>query len=292
MVKTAAVTGATGMIGSKIVSLLLEQNYKVKVLSRNKSFVDPRVEVIYGSLANMPEIEELLVDISLMFHCAAELNNEEKMWETNVVGTQNLIKALSNKPIEYFCHMSSVGVIGKFDGMLADETTKCNPLNLYEKSKLEAEKIINNYSGPARVIILRPTNVINKIKNNLKGLSKLALFFKGGENAHIVHSDDVASVAMYFIQNHSGKNPDCYIVSCDQEKRNTFAGCYSIYLSILVSKKEKYTWHLHWIVPYLIRRMTKGICNKGNIQYSSAKLLATGFTYPLGLRGAIEKICS
>lgn len=293
MKEIAAVTGATGMIGKEIVNLLLEKGFHVRILTRNISHTDSQVEIVHGELEDDLAIDKLLEGASSLFHCAAELNNENKMWSSNVFGTQTLLKYASKFNLKYICHLSSVGVIGKFNGTMADEKTKCSPINLYEKSKLESENLLANYKGNAKIVILRPTNVIDKVKNNINSLNRIKILLKGGENAHIVHAQDVATTALYFMDKHITENPDCYIVSYDYEKKNTFAGCHAIVKAIkmkLPHEKAEHLFHLPWQVPYTLRRISKGPCNRGDVCYSSNKLLATGFTFPMGFIGALQDI--
>jgi nucleoside-diphosphate-sugar epimerase len=48
----ACVTGGSGMIGSKIVDLLLTKGYTVMVLTRQQKFNKQVVEIVHGSLEN------------------------------------------------------------------------------------------------------------------------------------------------------------------------------------------------------------------------------------------------
>lgn len=290
----AVVTGATGMVGKIIVQMLLERGYRVRILTRNHSLQDSRIEIIYGDLGDTPAIEKLLHDAQYVFHCAAELNDEASMWQTNVIGTQNLINTTAKGQIKYICHLSSVGVIGKFTGIVADEKTACAPLNMYEKSKLHAEEFVQSFHSSARIVILRPTNVVDKNKNSIIGLSKFKAVIKGGENANIVHAEDVAAAALFFIDHSAQGNPDCFIVSCDQEKMNTVSGCLALVEAIRnensLENVKPFT-HLPWIVPYVVRRLLKGPCNRGDVCYSSDKLISAGFTYRLGFVGALRDLC-
>lgn len=284
MVEIAVVTGATGMVGRRIVSSLLKQGVKVRILTRNKALIDPRLEIYYGDLQDPKTLEKLLVGASSLFHCAAELKKENEMWAVNVEGTQKLINVAERSNLKYICHMSSVGVIGKFKGIIADENTICSPINTYEITKLEAEKCVNNFNGNARVVILRPTNVIDNHNYKITSLNSRMLFLKGGENAHIVHAEDVAAAAIYFKNQSSMTSNNCFVVSYDDQKINKIAEIHAIRTG------KKIQIHLPWYIPYILRRISQGKCNRGDVIYSSNKLLSTGFTFPLGIMLAIKDI--
>lgn len=291
----AAVTGATGIVGSEIVSMLLAEGYSVRVLTRNRSHTDARVEIIYGDLGDTTAVHKLVEGVELLFHCAAELVDESKMWAVNAQGTQILIGAAnSNSSLRYICHLSSVGVIGLFKGRVANEQSECKPLNIYEKSKFEAEVIVKKYIGNAKVVILRPTNVVSSTKNDLQRISALKVFVKGGENAHLVHASDVASAALYFVQHPPAGSPECYVVSCDDHPLNTIAGCNALCAAIranLPLNEVKARVHLPWVMPYILRRFLKGPCNRSNVRYASDKLSEAGFRFPLGFLGALQDLC-
>lgn len=81
----AAVTGGSGIVGRKITQKLLQEGYEVRVLTRNKLFRDDGVQVYYGNLEDTGILRLFLNNVSHLFHCAAELHNESKMWDINVL---------------------------------------------------------------------------------------------------------------------------------------------------------------------------------------------------------------
>jgi len=242
-----------------------------------------------------------LHNVSYLFHCAAELQNESKMWDVNVLGTEKILHLIQSSGVSYFCYVSSAGVIGLTDSQLVDERSTCNPQNTYEKSKWAAEQLVSKGIGNCNIVILRPTNVVDEQKPGAlalpirnKCLDRISVFIKGGECAHIIHADDVADAAMYFMYKHSEK-PECYIVSCDHEQFNTFGGLWSLYKAIQQGRSTEGInpgMHLPIIIPHILRRIRSGSGNYGNIRYSSAKLLSTGFCYRLGVEGVVRRIAA
>ncbi|MCP5182213.1 MAG: NAD-dependent epimerase/dehydratase family protein [Pseudomonadales bacterium] len=290
----AAVTGATGMVGKRIVSALIARGLRVRILTRAADHRDSRTEIVHGDLSDAVSVGRLLEGATMLFHCAAELHDETRMWQTNVEGTESLLEVAEKTDLKYICHLSSVGVIGLVSNPLVDETTECRPMNAYEKSKRESEMRVERYQGNARVVVLRPTNVVDRNRNFLHQLGKAKVFIKGGENAHLIHADDVAAAAIYFLDHPSFDRRACFILSCDEEKMNTVAGI--VALCGAIKNKQaldsvKPLPHLPWVIPYLMRRATKGPCNRGDVRYSSRKILSAGFSFPRGLIGALEDLC-
>jgi len=131
----ACVTGASGMVGSKIVQRLLSHEYKVRALSRSKHFDDPNVELFRGALGNEKVLALFLSNAHLLFLYAAELNDESKMRDVNVKGTELLLRIVKKSGIRYLSYLSSAGVVGKTKNKWVDEKTRCNPQNAYKRSK-------------------------------------------------------------------------------------------------------------------------------------------------------------
>lgn len=107
--KTILVTGATGSIGSEIVSQLLAgEPEAVRLFSRDehKQFLvqqrldtEPRVRYFLGDVRDLPRLSRACEGVDYVFHCAAykhvpfcEYNSFEAV-KTNVIGTQNVVEA-------------------------------------------------------------------------------------------------------------------------------------------------------------------------------------------------------
>jgi len=295
------VTGASGIVGSRIVHCLLRQGYTVRALTRKKGFVFSGVGMFYGDISDESVLKSFLNGASLLFHCAAELNDASKMWRLNVLATKRILELAELAGIKYFCYLSSVGVTGSTNLKLVDELSPCNPQNMYERSKWAAEQLVARGIQGCKVVILRPTNVVDEEK---PGIMSLALrgswidfckvFLTGGECAHIVHVEDVAEAAVYFISRPVG-TPQCYIVSYDHELLNTFSGLWALYDAYRAKRSfdvVRPVAHLPLCVPYVLRRIIRGTGNKGDVRYSSKKLMETGFVFKLGLLGAVSRIAS
>jgi len=296
----ACVTGASGMVGSEIVKRLLKKGYQVRALSRKEFPLNPKVTCFKGDLTAKDLPQEFISGANIIFHCAAELHDESKMWEVNVLGTDRLLQLVKKSGINYFCYLGSIGVVGKTDKKWLNETTSCNPQNAYEKSKLAAENLVKKELEGHHVIILRPGNIIEENhpgplfgtqRNSWQ--ARMRIFIVGGECPHTVHAEDVAYAALYFI-NRDFPSPQCFNVSYDDEELNTNAEIWALLTAKdkvntnnYVSKK---TPHLPLAIPYFIRNFRKGAGNPGDVRYTSEKLFSEKFHFPLGLQGTINRM--
>lgn len=295
----ACVTGATGMIGRRIVEKLLTLGYQVRVLTR-RHYVNQRVRVFNAGFADEVALNEFIHGADFVFNCAAELRDESKMWEVNVLGTAKITELVDKYHIKYYCHLSSAGVVGRTSRKFVDEDTQCQPQNHYEVTKFEAEKFVDHRIEGCNTIILRPTNVIDcehlgelsfLVVRSINGLLKA--FVKGGECAHIVHAEDVANAAVFFLERPSSLAPRVFFVSLDDDPLNTFSDLWSLYREMeSLGKHSAITRipHLPVIVPYGLRLLMGRPGNSGKVKYSSKRLISEGFSYSFGVRKTIEKI--
>gem|GEM_PF-548509 len=285
----ACVTGASGIVGRRIVDLLLEQGYSVRVLSRQTAFPDSRVELFCGDIGERALLESFVAGANLMFHCAAEIRDESKMWDVNVTGTRNLVAAVEKSPVHYFCFISSAGVVGKSKLHRIDEDIHCQPQTLYERTKLEAEKTIKSRLNGCRSVILRPANVTDKERLGLIQpllihpiLSQLYVFIKGSESAHLIHAVDVAEVAVYFISQAPAGETELFFISRDDEPLNTFAGIWWT-LSVITGQNsilQKLSGlHLPPILLKIIRILFLRSDVQPDMRISNQKLLTAGFRF-------------
>lgn len=294
----ACVTGASGMIGSRIVEKLLVLGYHVRVLTR-RPYSHPDVEVFCAGLSDLAILDAFVSNANLIFHCAAELRDESIMQSVNVQGAKQISQLVARHGIQYFCHLSSAGVIGKTNSKWVDELTPCDPQNPYERTKYEAEGFVSRAIHGCSTVILRPTNVIDEthlgelrlpVSGTLK--SKLIAFFKGAECAHIVHAEDVADAAIFFITRPS-LTPRTFFVSIDNDPLNTVANLWPLW-NLEVSGRNSGTFkplfHLPMLIPFLIRSVFGRSGNLGDVRYSSDKLKAEGFVYKFDVRSAVRRI--
>lgn len=297
--KKVAVTGASGMIGRWIIQELIEQGCRIRALVRRDAGGENDVEYIRGDITSVYDIHTLLQGVDTIFHCAAELYDDELMERVNVTATRNLASIAADAGVSCLVHISSAGVVGSSREAWIDETTPCMPTNAYEKSKYKAELELTNLDFKGmRVCVLRPTNVIDIQRPGVLSMAccnnwkdRLSVFIKGGEVVHLIHAKDVANAAVYLANDSQGVS-GTYLVACDEDERNTLSAV--IAMCRKLTGKENYwlaRYHLPVWVPYWLRCFRRGKSLHGNSRFSSKKLIATGFRYPLGLDGAVSGVC-
>lgn len=157
------VTGGTGSIGRTLVESLLRKSYSVLVLSRDETkqhemqnaLLDPRLRFQIGDVRDFYTMRDAVRGIDTVFHCAAmkhvpacERSPFEAV-QTNVLGTQNLVRAVQ--------YSGSVSIV------VAISTDKaCDPVGVMGTTKRLMEKIIiqANDEGVAKYVCVRLGNVV------------------------------------------------------------------------------------------------------------------------------------
>lgn len=161
------VTGARGFIGQHLLRLLVERGHRVvacarsPVVSKEDCDYDGRVSWFYGDLLEDESYEQLPTDIDAVYHSAARLGGwrvgEQEIRAANIQVVWMLLQWFSNSEGRQFIFFSTPGVQG-FGHRLAGESDKFNPRAAYERSKVEAERVVTsyNYAPNQHWTILRP----------------------------------------------------------------------------------------------------------------------------------------
>jgi len=168
--RTALVTGGTGMVGSALVERLLAEGIVVRALVRDIAaaawLADLGARLVPGDLENVGSLHEAITGCDLVFHAAAALGpfgTYEPYRIGNVVGTANVVDAASRAGAR-LVHVSSTAVYpGDFRYRHAP-THEAIPLpqhpdsDPYGRSKLEAERVVLDACAAGRVwaAIVRP----------------------------------------------------------------------------------------------------------------------------------------
>ena len=207
-VKAIGITGASGIIGSKICQNLLENGYILHVLTRNpENFKkNPNIKTYKIDLLNpdKEKVSNFTKRIKFLFHLASELDDESKMMKTNYYGTKFLVDSIKNKNIP-FIYFSSIGVFDFSKSNQINENSHKKQFNLYEKTKfLSEEYILKSYQkNNLKFIILRPSiildlNMKSKIIDYLITFSRIGIKINFSKKiiANFILLDDVVKIIL------------------------------------------------------------------------------------------------
>jgi nucleoside-diphosphate-sugar epimerase len=160
------VTGAAGLLGSRVAELALERGDDVRVLVRPHEDVSwlaqAGAKVSGGDMADRGSLEAAVDGADCVVHCAARMGPwgpEEEYECVNVRGPKLMVEAAMAAGVERFVHVSSVDVHGLDAGDRADETAPYGvEPDPYCRSKIAGEHVINQLirERGAPVTIIRP----------------------------------------------------------------------------------------------------------------------------------------
>ncbi len=142
------VTGATGFLGSALVTELVRQKQPVRILARNEykaraQFGDA-VTIIAGDINDEEQVRRAVDGASIIYHLVGRLYHPstptELYYRTHVEGTRILFDACKGqRQLQRIVHCSTTGVHGETGKTPAAEDAPFAPTNAYEVTKLEAE---------------------------------------------------------------------------------------------------------------------------------------------------------
>ncbi len=144
------VTGANGLLGQKLVSLLQEkENIELIATARGKSVQTITRGTFYMlDVTDKNQVDTLIsaTKPDVIIHTAAMTQvddcetNRDACVLNNVTAVEHLIEACSKNKV-HLVHVSTDFIFDGTHGPL-DETAEPNPVNFYGESKLAAEKLI------------------------------------------------------------------------------------------------------------------------------------------------------
>jgi dihydroflavonol-4-reductase len=149
------VTGASGFLGRNLVPRLLRAGYRVRITARPQSDVlpllGPGVEVAQlCDIGDEAGLRAACAGCEAVIHAAAHFRMWGPMltfWQTNVAGTAALLDAMLAEGVPRLVYVSSIVVVGHvLPGRLVDESHPCRPLDHYQRTKLEAERLALAYA--------------------------------------------------------------------------------------------------------------------------------------------------
>lgn len=159
----AFVTGASGFIGTHLVQRLLERNWQVSILRHKSDWIGPdKCRVFEGDIRDPLSLKGKFAGTQILFHLAAALGGsrieKKEFIATNVLGTENVLRAASEEGVGRLIHFSSAGVFGSVkENRPIGETHRLSPRDVYDKTKLEGEKIALRFAARGKnVTVIRP----------------------------------------------------------------------------------------------------------------------------------------
>lgn len=171
--KKLLITGAQGFIGRNLLERY-EDEFDVIGIGRVIDIKD----ALYGF---EPEI---------VFHCSAEIYDDEKMWESNVLYTKEILDFCAKNTNTKLFLFGSSSEYGRKDRPMS-ETDSLEPITFYESTKAAASMLAKGYAEKygIQITLIRPFSVVGRYEKPHKLFPTLYRAFKN--NLHVDLSNGV-----------------------------------------------------------------------------------------------------
>ena len=225
--------GGSGFIGQHFFNKL---NEKI-VLNLDIDSGVNNIEFKYCDILNYSDLESINLskwpELTVIHLAAVHFDFQTTFYETNVTGTRNVLKFLSNHDnITKYVFFSSVATYG--DSVTGkDENSIQLPNNDYGKSKLEAEKLIKNWHNNhqrIQTIIIRPAVVFGEF--NFGNVFNLLQQIRSKNFAVVGNGENIKSIA------YSGNIVDSVIFSLEYITDSLFTYNYCDYPQKNISEQS------------------------------------------------------
>jgi dTDP-glucose 4,6-dehydratase len=245
--KIIYVTGCLGFIPSYFTKKALEKGWKVFGVDKATYAANEGLLDEFNKYDNFKFEKIDIKDMTMLYDCdyvvnfAAESHvgnsiiNSDEFISTNILGTQNLLELIRNKPVNcvespIFLHISTDEVYGDIKSGEHFETDLLHPSNPYSAAKAAADMLVLAWSRTYGIkhMIARPTNnygagqypekLIPITIKNLQRNKKIRLHDGGEPTRNWLHADDTAEAIMTLIE--KGEPNEIYNISGDFEQKN------------------------------------------------------------------------
>lgn len=136
------ITGATGLVGARLVPRLVDDGFDCHALVRRPGSVSPGVTEVIGDLLDGESLASAVRNAGAVIHLAAAFRTTdvEAIWRTNLDGTRQLISAVRQHASNArFIMASTSHVYGTEGGSPGRESDATQPSSAYPASKVAAE---------------------------------------------------------------------------------------------------------------------------------------------------------
>jgi dTDP-glucose 4,6-dehydratase len=245
--KIVYITGCLGFIGSYVTRKALDLGWMVHGIDKCTYAANEALLSEFGKFPNFKFLKEDIKDLTHLYDCDYVINtaaeshvgnsiiDSKSFIDSNIVGVQNLLDLIRNKPINcnkrpILLHFSTDEVYGDVAAGAHTETDLLVPSNPYSAAKAAADMLILAWARTYDVeyVIVRPTNnygigqypeklIPLSIKNLVRD-KKIRLHNGGMPIRNWLHADDTANAILEIIN--SGTTNEIFNIAGGFEQKN------------------------------------------------------------------------
>lgn len=224
-------TGGTGFIGGEVARRLRARDDQVRVLVRDpgraRRLEELGCELVRGHVVDGEAVGRGLAGCEAAIHGAAiyevgvPASRHAAMWETNVRGTETVLRAALEAGTQKVLYISTVATFGNTAGAVVDEEyghPGDSYTSFYEETKVRAHEVARGLIGEGLpCVIVQPGMVYGP--GDRSDLGRLLDRFREGKlpalpfpglGGNIVHRDDVAEGILLALD--AGRPGEAYVL--------------------------------------------------------------------------------
>ncbi len=169
-IRTVAVTGANGFVGSNLTKSLIDRNIDVHAIVRTNRRLPKEIQVDASrlhyfdiGLESIDDLAKSFQGVDTIIHVAGCTNGRKyrEYLQGNMRGTQHVLEAarrLPNPPrVVLISSLAAAGPSKRRERVTPDGES--HPVSLYGRSKVAAERIAYRYAADIPLTIIRPSIV-------------------------------------------------------------------------------------------------------------------------------------
>ncbi len=205
------VTGGSGFFGGVLKRRLLSEGFTVVNLDL---VADPdrheRLTSVQGDLRDASLIEGLFAaeGFGAVMHCAAMLAHDETddatLWSSNVDGTRVLAESCRDHGTRKLVFISTNCLWAHNLGRPVHEADHPKPVELYGRSKLAAEEVLQEFWNDLDVVVIRCPTIIDSGRLGLLAIlfefidegRKVWVVGDGGNRYQFIYAQDLATACL------------------------------------------------------------------------------------------------
>ena len=166
---TVLVTGGTGVVGTPVVRYLVEAGREVRGMARSEGSASLLAGMgatpVSGDIGDPDSLAKAVAGCEVVYHIAGRVSfcprNPQRLYEVNVEGTRNVVRAARRAGIRRLVHTSSVVALGEKPGTVGSEATSHRGyyLSHYGRSKHQGELAAFAGGGDMEVVVVNPSSL-------------------------------------------------------------------------------------------------------------------------------------
>jgi len=216
--KSILITGAGGFVGAHLVKKFNLLGYMVYAAYRSKKENIINIKNINLINLNLPNISNLPKFYNYLIHCGADTSattsNDEKMIQSNSLGSEKIFYHASKMGVEKIVYLSSMSIYGDIKEKIVNEDYKPLNVDTYGQSKFKGEihleKISTNFNIPSLSIRLpgvvglgAHNNFLSKIIPKIINNEEISINNPKPESLfnNLIHINDLFEYIKFYLSN-------------------------------------------------------------------------------------------